>query len=192
MKWGQRCIIKGGISLNYKLGILIGIPLILILIITAYFTFPWMAMFIGTQSESAPPSPKIRYGEFPFRLEYEQNGQPIVIQDTLICEYIGIRADEGRGKYRKWKQYLASRKERITLYKEDDTLEIYFPTNDANYYMGDTDIQYNSILPLSALKIEKVGGGKQIGSITGDELLNKYRIKLIKWDIAQPIKNSFS
>lgn len=164
--------------------------------ITAYFMFPWIAIFSGIHSESDPASPQIKYAEFPFRLEYEKNGETIVIEDTLICEYVGIRADEGRGKYRNWKQYLASGKERITLYKEDDTLEIYFPTDNANYYMGDTDANAddNQIISVlsGALIIEKVGRGQQTATISASELLNKYGIRLVKWDIAQPIKNSFS
>ncbi|MFC4305964.1 hypothetical protein [Cohnella boryungensis] len=182
--------------MNSKLVTILGIPLVLILMITAYFMFPWMAIFIGIHSESDPPSPQIKYGEFPFRLEYEQYGQTIVIEDTLICEYVGNRADEGRGKYREWKQSIASGKERITLFKEDDTTEIYFPTESANYFMGDTDTStddnQNLSLLSSALIIEKVGRGQQTATISASELLNNYGIKLIKWDIKQPIKNSFS
>ncbi len=49
-------------------------------------------------------------GEFPFCLEYEIKGKRSVIQDTLICEYDGIGINEGQGKYREWKEHLASGK----------------------------------------------------------------------------------
>ncbi len=87
---------------------------------------PWLLLFIGIQLGPNPPRPEITYGEFPFRLEYEINGERKVIQDTLICKFDGFGSDEGRGKYRKWKTRLASGNERLTLLKVDETMEIYY------------------------------------------------------------------
>ena len=53
--------------------------------------------------------PEIRYGEFPFRLEYEINGERFVIEDTVICEFDGIGWNEAQGKFRKWKDYLLTK-----------------------------------------------------------------------------------
>lgn len=87
----------------------------------------------------------IRYGEFPFRLEYEINGRRELIEDTLIIKYKGIGIDEGRGKFRKWEDRLASGNKNIT----------------------------------------------RSGLINEDELMEQYGIKLISWDIADSIVNSF-
>jgi len=37
----------------------------------------------------APPEPEITYGEFPFRLEYEIDGERFVIEDVVIVEFMG-------------------------------------------------------------------------------------------------------
>jgi len=85
------------------------IVLIAVFAIIANFTvWPWVMISLGISLLPNPPKPGITYSEFPFRLVYEINGERKVIEDTLICEYDGIGMDEGRGKYRKWKEHLAS------------------------------------------------------------------------------------
>ncbi|WP_350339123.1 hypothetical protein [Paenibacillus polymyxa] len=69
--------------------LLLSIPLLLKFAIVVYIALPWLLIFIGIQLELNPSRPEITYGKFPFRLEYEINGQRKVIQDTLICEYDG-------------------------------------------------------------------------------------------------------
>lgn len=167
--------------------------LLIVLIIIAFFTLPWLGLYTGIQLLEDPPDPEITCGEFPFRLEYEINGEQMVIQDTLICEYDGIGSDEGRGKYRKWKKRLASGNERITLLKVDSTKEIHYTPGSANYYMGDIDNakEYKHSFPDASI-IESDGRITSYGRICADELLNKYNIKLISWDYTQPIKNKFS
>ncbi|TPG69643.1 hypothetical protein EEL31_14850 [Brevibacillus laterosporus] len=169
------------------------IVLIAFVAIIAYFTvWPWVMIFLGSSLLPNPPRPEVAYGEFPFRLEYEINGQRMVIQDTLICEYDGIGADEGRGKYRKWKERLASGNEEIILLKVNDTKEIDFFPGSAEYYMGDLDIGENDSSFPNAFYVEKDDGFTTSGSVVADQLLKEYNIKLISWDYTQPIKNNFS
>lgn len=178
--------------MKVKLFTIIGIPLLLILAIITYYALPWLLIYIGIQLEPNPPRPEITYGEFPFRLEYEINGQRKVIEDTLICEFDGFGSDEGRGKYRKWKQRLASGNERITFLKVDDSKEIYFFPGSAEYYMGDLDIGKNDSSFPNAVYVSKDGRMTTSGLIRADQLIKEYNIKLISWDASQPIKNNFS
>ena len=46
-----------------------------------------LPLFIISIGAPAPPAPEITYGEFPFRLEYEIEGERFVIEDTLIAEF---------------------------------------------------------------------------------------------------------
>lgn len=150
-------------------------------------------MYYGINSLPNPPEPAITYGEFPFRLEYELNGQRMVIQDRLICEYVGVGSDEGRGKYREWKGKLASGEERVTLLVVDENTEIYYSPGHANYYMGDMqeNITFNHNSP-DALVIRKDGKFTTYSRIEASELLQQYNIRLIRWDYTQPIENSFA
>ncbi|MNJ46040.1 hypothetical protein D3C77_411600 [compost metagenome] len=168
------------------------IPLIFSIIIIAYFTIPWLLIFIGGQLEPNPPKPKITYAEFPVRLEYEVNGERKVAQDTVICEYEGVGWNEGSGKYRKWKQRLASGNDDFLLLKVDDSTRIYFYPESAQYYMNDLQ-EYDGVSRLfpNAMIQQKQGETDDFSRIRADELLKTYKIKLIKWEDSPPIKNSF-
>ncbi len=172
---------------------MIGVLVLLIFAVVVYFVvWPWAMIALGNSFLLNPPKPEITYAEFPFRLEYEINGERKIIEDTLICEYDGIGMDEGQGKYRKWKERLASGKQKIILVKVDDTKEIYYPTGSARYYMGDMKEyeSYKQSFPDAAF-VEKRGRITEDGIIPSDELFKKYKIKLISWDISKPIKNNF-
>lgn len=171
------------------------IPVIAIIAIVLYITvLPWLMIFIGSFFLPSPPRPEVTYGEFPFRLEYEINGKRKVIQDTLICEYDGIGIDEGRGKYREWKERLASGNHNILLLKVSDTKEIYYDPGPAQYYMGDMNegVTYTQSFPDASYSEKYADGSASEGIIFADELLTKYNIKLISWDYTPPIKNKFS
>ena len=59
-------------------------------IVLGYFSFPWIAIDLHMRLSPDPPMPEITYGEFPFRLVYELNGEQIVIEDIIICEFDGF------------------------------------------------------------------------------------------------------
>ncbi|MCQ4936301.1 hypothetical protein [Anaerotignum propionicum] len=186
--------------------IVIRVVLLIIFAIVFYVTvYPWLMIGVGINLLPNPQKPVITYGEFPFRLVYEINGETKVVEDILICEYDGIGMDEGQGKYRKWKGYLASGEERLLLLEVDNPAalrsnrkvvkqEIYYSTGSARYYMGDMkDYEtYKQSFP-DALYFEKYDdGGTSNGVIRADELYEKYRIKLKSWDYSQPIENEFT
>ncbi|NQX66672.1 hypothetical protein HQN90_11090 [Paenibacillus alba] len=162
---------------------LIHIPLLLAVAFVAFLTFPWLAIFIGIHSQPNPPRPEITHGEFPFRLEYELNGQRKVIEDTIICDFDGFGADEGRGKYRNWKVRLVSGSENVTLLKVDDKKEIEFSHGSAEYYMGDSEIEKNDSSFPDAIYVAK----NSSGIVRANELFDSYHIKLISWESAPPI-----
>lgn len=162
-----------------------------IFLVIAYFILPWLLMRLGLTLLPNPERPEITYSEFPFRLEYEINGERVVVEDTLICEYDGIGRNTGQGKYRKWKSYFASGREQILLLKVDNRKEIYYDPGPAEYYMDDMRGQwYLHIFP-NACRLEKDEYGTSTGIINADELTEKYNIKLISWDYTSPIKNKF-
>lgn len=187
---------------TFLTAIIVGLAVVITL--TAFITMgPWIIVYFGLHSLSDPPKPEITYGEFPFRLEYEINGERKVIQDTLICEFDGIGISEGLGKYRKWKEHLASGKDDVVLLEIDNPApdgyerivkqDITYPIGSAYYYMGDVeeDEIFSECFPDASYYLEYEDGGSDSGVIRADELLEKYHLKLIKWDYTQPIKNHF-
>lgn len=172
---------------------LVGLLTLMAVLIILVFSMPWLLMHYGINSLPNPPEPAITYGEFPFRLEYELNGQRMVIQDRLICEYAGVGSDEGRGKYREWKEKLANGEERVTLLVVDENTEIFYDPGPAYYYMGDMQERKSFIHKFpNALVMRKDGKFTTYSLIEASELLQQYNIQLIRWEYTQPIENSFT
>lgn len=179
------------------------IPLAVITALLANNSFSWDILF--TTSQPDPPKPEITYGVFPFRLEYEIDGEIVVVEDTLICEYDGVGWNEGVGKHRKWKESLASGNKEVLLLQIDDTKSVYYSVGNSKYYMGDekkytetentetenTEIEYTSKFN-HAYVVEIDGRITRTSMISDSELLKRYGIKLISWDYTKPIVNIFN
>lgn len=158
-----------------KTSIIAWIPIIIFTIIIAFFTLPWLLIGLGGLLEDDPPVPQITYAEFPVRLEYEVNGQKKVATDTVICEYDGVGWNED-----------------ILLEVIDESTGIYFPPETADYYMDDLkDYVIGGGLFPDALLYKIQGDPDDFSIIRADELLEKYKIKLIKLVDSPPIKNKF-
>jgi len=166
----------------------------------AYSIFPWAAMFAGISLMPNPPRPSITHGEFPFHLVYEINGKQVTVDDTVVCDYDGIGMNEGIGKYRKWKEHLANGNNNaasttvggsvvyygVLLLKINDTT-VYYDVGTPDYYMGDihSDVDYSPGV------VREDGSFYSGGSVDDKELWDKYKIKIINWTHAPPIKNTF-
>lgn len=181
-------------------GIIISILLLIILLLMFWFWF----IFGGGSYFIQVPKPEITYGEFPFRLKYEINGKIETIEDTLVCEFDGFNVEGENGKYRKWKTSVKSTgKDMITLYdlrKNNDftdwgnqVLELCFDPGNGEYYMGDTgDRQRKGSLGTWIDYLYLSESGKTgYSAFKPDEAWEKYNIKIISWEIADPIQNNF-
>jgi len=160
-----------------------------------------------------PPKPEITYGEFPFELIYEVNGTKKSVQDTLICEFDGIGMNEGVLKYRKWKGHLASGNSEIVIWEGKNreaininrvseiakTQKVFFDPGESAYYMGDIDyydkdVEYPNFenkFPIIFYYEKFEDGEFYTGILEEDELLERFEIKLISWEHAPPIENTF-
>ena len=181
----------------------IGLIFAALLVLVSIIGFMFFAAFGGLTFLASVPKPEIRYGEFAFQLEYEIDGVVKVVEDTIICEFDGFETRGESGKYRKWKSYLKSGDERITIldFRElretnefgQTILELFFSYGNAEYYMGD---KYGSDPGRGIGKyIEYMYRGAD-GSIGGsaypaDEAWEKFKIKLISWECDPPIENKF-
>ena len=175
-----------------------------LIIAASVFAFIFYIMFGGLNFLIHVPEPQIKYGEFPFKLTYEIDGNVKVIEDVIVCEFDGYKVRGEAGKYRKWKSSLKSGNERITLMDLSDTgeknefgksmLELYFYWGTADYYMSDdgtgkarTSQDLTEVCYIS--KGEK--GVISHSSISAQEAWERYKIKLIKWECSEPIENKF-
>ena len=171
---------------------------LIVVIIGAVLLFlpylPWLPFQIAYDS---PPKPKIKYGEFPFEITYEIDGEVKTVQDVLICEYDGVKLT-ANGKYRKWKQYLKSNKnEEYFFVTEKDGIKIYIIVGGAKYYMSDSNLRggfvgYEKPITPGTIAMEVFENGK-MSSIGLDNagVYEKYGVRVIDYKLSEPIVNSF-
>ena len=77
--------------------IVIACALVIILLCIILF----ISTFGGFNFLLSVPEPRIKYGEFPFKLIYEIDGKTMTIEDTIICEFDGFKVVGEAGKYSK-------------------------------------------------------------------------------------------
>ena len=136
-----------------------------------------------------PPRPEITYGEFPFRLVYEIHGEQIIIEDTIIAEFDGIRLGAG-GRQREWTARFASTGESAEMgwiLFENAEKSIYMHTGSAHYYMGDGE---NLRTPIdNTVRMRPATGFTEI--LSKERLLEEHGIRIIEWTHSPPIVNTF-
>lgn len=177
-----------------KLYKILFIPLLVVVVILSPFIFWFVGSFVYIWLFTPnPPEPEITYGEFPFELIYEIDGEVVTIQDVYVCEYVGIGANEGSGKYRVWKEYIKSTMAENLILLEDGNLKLACSLGGAEYYMSDPYIEKHEFTPYIYYIIHpNEYGGTSSGVNDIESLLTQYKLKLISWKLSEPIQNSFN
>lgn len=186
--------------------------LIIVGIIIFIILFAAVLLFSIVLFSIKPHKPKITCGEFPFVLTYELNGKRNIISDTIICEFDGYTEPTTAGQYRKWKVSIKnagmnSKSEdhvHIPILNLEDenivddfgnkVLELYFFGGNGYYYMCD-DLGNCAIGPQQLYEVDykyqSQDGNIGHSAISSEEAYERYRIRLISWEIEPPIKNFF-
>jgi len=193
-------IVAGRGKVMKKVSIIGAVALIIFLMPVIVYTLGWLGYGLSL-SFDRPPAPEIKYGEFPFKLTYEINGETKVIEDTIVCEFDGYEKNGG-GTRRVWKAHLKSGNSEIVLLQVDELAQLYCIHESADYYMDDMqnwssresykefrDSSFNwRFLVLGQPRDE---GGMEGEFVTSDEALTKYGVKIISWEPSEPIDNTF-
>jgi len=187
----------------------VGAILLIVGVFAAYSIFVmrlipgWPTIYI----RPSLPSPNITYGEFPFRVEYNLDGELHIIEDTIIAEFSHvIRRGMKTPDRRVWRTSLASGDEMGInndqfLLLQDGELTIRFSPALGSCFMGDTGggdsiaisnargtgfvIRYRNDCDCSRISVNRYSIDEAA------EPLRDHGIELISWDIAEPITNSF-
>jgi hypothetical protein len=193
----------------FKLGLVsvsaknIIVSIIILLSLLAILIPTLLLVFMDLIKTPAPPLPEIKYGEFPFRIEYEIDGGRHVIEDTLIAEF--VRSSEGSAtsiRRRVWNSRLESGNElRTYVLIEMTNVRITFHPGFAEYYMGDphrgnveTQNSSRSFQPQIVIRTIDENGRPNVENILLEDaqsILVEYGVLLISWEFAKPIENSF-
>lgn len=168
----------------FKIG-LIGFVCVFVIFII-YISAPFTALFVHSVIEglkydtSQEPKPQVMYGEFDWELTYTVDDKTINIKDVYVCEYLGYNETIN---LRRWDGYIKSSHEVGFLIFHNKHVKVFCKLGDPSYYMGDSQQE-----PYPFIIEDK---GAESGLITEEELLKKYKIKIISWNVMPPIENSF-
>lgn len=165
------------------------------IIIAIFAVIVWLLIFVAMLIMPNPAEPEITYGEFPFSITYEVDGEVKVYEDAIICEYEGIENLGTAGKIRQWKSRYKSGNESIVIFEEDSIqIEVGF-SRTPEYFMGDTEesrfIDEDEVNDISRFVffVEDINGETVISA---KELYDKYKVKILDAQFAEPIENVFS
>jgi len=161
-----------------------------IALITVFVIF---AVFGGTaclSNRTLGDPPAVQRGEFPFRLEYEFDGEITVIEDVLVGEFDGNDWNAGWGVHPTWRGSLLSGRERIVLFADDEIEIVYRPTrlsSSLGTFMGDrsSGMTWDSTPTIFRTR------GDDTRWVSSADLYYTYNIRIISWEIAPPIRNTF-
>lgn len=158
--------------------------------IFALLSLPWLLIAGGIWLSPDPPKPEITYGEFPFEITYAINEEVYSVDGVYVCEYAGIGANEGVGKYVDWDGYIKDTEDEDLFIMEKDGKKIYCSVGWPEYYMDDPEDDTDSAPePLFYSKFPYLGG-TSTHYINAEELAD-YGIMVISYELSKPIKNSF-
>jgi len=157
----------------------------------------------------APLEPEITYGEFPFRFEYEIDGERFVIEDTIIAEFErSVRGDMTTQAARRWQTTLMNNEGDNDplggsgfLLREKEDITIIFNPGFATYFMGDIDAgirgrseNNNDVRSGPNITVRNPNFTPILTTIRVEdahELLAEHGIILISWEYTPPVENSF-
>lgn len=183
---------------------IIGI-VVCVLIVLYYLSVISGAFLMLNYFAPNPPKPEIKYCEFPFSLTYEIDGEVKTVEDTLICEFDGFEMSNSGSKYRKWNSSFKSGREEIVLLDLSNKNEInefghkmlnlFFYWGTPEYYMGDTRHykcrSANDDFKMIDFRYETIDGIIGGSAYSADVVYEKYKVKLLNWEIKKPIENNF-
>lgn len=167
----------------------------LVSLVVGFFLYIFIAFGgLGCIGSRFTRGPEIRRAEFPFRLEYEVSGEFFVVEDALVIQFAGNDWNAGWGTHPTWRGSLASGQDVIILFA-DHELEIFIRPAESNWrlrqLMGEGSPNWNINLDANTTfpAIWRTINGNT-REITNDPY-NIYNIRIISWEIAPPIENTF-
>ena len=171
-----------------------------------------LSLFISSCANQKLLQPKIKEGIFPFCVEYIYNGETYKYEDEIVCNYVGLKPNQGLGtpdKIRDWGSNLKSTQEEYrdilivkqynvkSLFTKDRMNScsfVYLSFGRADYYMGESILNVNDTPCLYYHESFENSSGTQSGEntvLTEEQLEEYFGIKVIRFDFSSPIENEY-
>jgi len=150
--------------------------------------------------------PVIRYGEFPFHIEYKLNGEIFSIKDTVIAEFRGHTRSTKGLPIRSWRGTMQSGESpRRDIFHDTDVpsvltegqhnmgIWIWISTGWPDHFMGDSNRTFRDHPRIVLSEQFSWMRGSVITSteITAEQLQEYFDITIVTWEFSEPIQNRF-
>ncbi|MBQ9624773.1 MAG: hypothetical protein IJR47_01565 [Clostridia bacterium] len=159
---------------------------LVVLVILIIFALPIVMYNLVILFLPNPDKPRVTYGEFPFEITYEIDGDVKIISDIYVCKYKGVSIT-GAGKDREWECYVKSTNERNVCLFENEECKIMCSVGSGEYYMGDSIWceQIGSNMP-SIFGYIKAKDDLMLET----EIKEKYKINILEAKLSSPLTNN--
>ena len=138
------------------------------------------------------PVPEIKEGRFDFSVTYEINGEEKTYAGVYVCRYDGAyKKLAGKGIY--WKGYIENDDNGgvIPIQNNEDGviyIDLYFVPE---YFMGDPDAILYDVPAPALYMVYHSDNPDEASYATEEEVIANYGIRIISYDYADPIENTF-
>ncbi len=175
---------------NITIAVIVFLIIFLLILYVVLVLTGWYGYFIPN-----PAIPKITQEEFDFEIRYSVDGEEYYLQDTFVCEYVGLRAKDVQffgeqvEKKRVWKGYIKSTGDENLLIYSDKRIRIYCRVGNAGYYMGDP--KFSEDTGFNSYMYDSYGRTTYWYVFENEESDRICDVQLISFEIEEPIENSF-
>ena len=137
------------------------------------------------------PIPDIKKGRFDFSVTYEIDGEEKTYSGVYVCEFDGVLTTLV-GSTRQWKGYIENEKEiDIPIQTNKDGVVYINFGFIPEYFMGDPDATYYEAPQPNLYMIYNSSDPEDWDITSEEEVIAKYGVKLIGYEYAAPIENTF-
>ena len=137
--------------------------------------------------------PEIKEGRFDFSVTYEINGEEKTFSGVYVCEYDGAYKTLA-GKGINWNGYIENDVENrgvIPIQTNEDGV-IYLDLNFVpEYFMDDPDAILYDVPSPSLYMVFHSDNPDEASYATEEEVIANYGVRIIRYNYADPIKNTF-
>ena len=174
-------------TLGKKIIIIIIILLVGFIVICALPFLYFVGVILYSVFIDMPSKPKVKHGEFPFKLVYEYKGEQHTIKDTIVCDYEGTSWSLEGGNSRDWNCEFSKDEEYGQYYidiENEPSLYIEVPEA-AYYYMGDKNYNAEDAQPLIMYQDEATST-----NYMEPDKVDVVGIKIIEWKPSKPLQGN--
>ena len=172
-------------SLVKKIVIAIAILFVAFIVISILPFLYFIVVVLYSVFIDVPSKPKVKHGEFPFKLVYEYKGEQYTIEDTIVCDYEGISWSLDGGNTRDWNCEFSKDDEYGQYYidvENEPTLFIDVPYA-GDYYMGDKNYKAEDARPLIMYQDDTT-------NYMEPDKVDVVDIKIIEWKPSKPLEGN--